>query len=127
MACTVLFVRRSASLGAWNRRHAVLEAFLAAAAAVAALSVPLHAPWLKVAGLIVAAVGAAWDLLIAVARARLEGQSEQKQLDRRLLVPVAPVSDVDPLLIGVDPAAPTVLSETMLPDYQPRTIDTNLR
>jgi hypothetical protein len=120
-------MRRSASVGAWTRWQAILGAFLVAAAAVAALSVPLNASWLKVAGLIVAAAGGVVALLITLARARLEGRSERAQLDRRLLVPVAPVSEVDPRLIGVDPAAQTMLTGATLPEYLPRTIDITLR
>ena len=110
----------------WTRWQAVLVAFLAAAAAVAALSVPFHAPWLKVAGLIVAAVGAVVAFGLKVGQIRLEARRERAEADRRLLVPVTWVSEVDPSVIGVDPAVQTVLGGKV-PEYVPRTVDAELR
>src|SRR6185312_1490953 len=66
-------VRRSATLGAWSRRQTVLAGCLAAAAALAGLSVPFGVPWLAAAGAIVAAVAALAGLVIIAARARVEG------------------------------------------------------
>lgn len=120
-------MRMSKSLGAWTRREALLGAFLGAAAAVAALSVPLHAPWLRAAGLLVAAAGALAGLLIAWRRARLEGQRERAEMDRRLRVPVGAVSEIDPTLIGVDKAAPDVFAAEALPKYLPRQVDQHLQ
>jgi tetratricopeptide (TPR) repeat protein len=111
----------------WTRWQAVLAAFLAAAAAVAALSVPFHVPWLKVAGAVIAAVGAVAALALAVGRARLEAQRERVDTKRRLRVPVARVSEVDPTLIGVDPAAQRVLPGGALPEYVSRTVDAELQ
>jgi tetratricopeptide (TPR) repeat protein len=119
-------MRMSKSLGAWTRREALLGAFLGAAAAVATLSVPLHAPWLKAAGLLVAVAGALAGLLIAWRRARLEGQRERAEMNRRLRVPVGAVSEVDPTLIGVDKAAPAVYAAESLPKYVPRKVDQHL-
>ena len=107
----------SATLGAWARRDAVLMSCLAAAAALAGLSGPLGVPWLAVAGAIIAAAGGLPRLVINVQRARLEGRRERVESVRRLRVPVAPIGGVDPTLIGVDPAAQTVLAGGVLPDY----------
>src|SRR6476646_2058886 len=95
----------SATLGGWDRRKTVLAACLAAAAALAALAVPLRLPWLGVAGLVVAALGAMASLVISTAQARLQSKRERAELDRRVRVPVAPIIEIDPTLIGVDPAA----------------------
>jgi len=103
----------------------VLAGCLAAAAALAGLSVPFGVPWLAAAGLIVAAVAALAGLVIIAARARLEGRRERAESVRRLRV--APITEVDPTLIGVDKAAPTVLPGATLPDYLPRGVDTGLR
>jgi tetratricopeptide (TPR) repeat protein len=119
-------MRRSASLGLWSRREAVLGAFLAATAAVAALSIPFHALWLKVVSLVVAAVGAAAGLVIVWRRTRLEGRREQAEMDRRLRAPVTTVSQIDPTLIGVDKAAGNVLGGSTLPAYLPRRVDDQL-
>jgi hypothetical protein len=102
-----------------------LAGCLAAATALAALSVPFGVPWLAVAGLAVAAVAALAGLVIIAARARLEGRRERAESDRRLRV--APITEVDPTLIGVDKAAPTVLPWATLPDYLAREVDTVLR
>ena len=82
----------------------------AAAAALAALAVPLKLPWLGVAGLVVAAVGVMASLVISTEPARLDGKRERAELDRRVKVPVAPITEIDPTQIGVDPAA----TQTML-------------
>src|SRR6202171_182904 len=115
-------VRRSATLGAWSRRQTVLAGCLAAAAALAGLSGPVGVPWLAAAGLIVAALA---GLVIIAARARLEGRRERAESVRRLRV--APITEVDPTLIGVDKAVQTVLPGATLPDYLPRGVDTGLR
>jgi len=64
-------VRRSATLGAWSRRQTVLAGCLAAAAALAGLSVPFGVPWLAAAGAIVAAAGGLASLVIIAARVDL--------------------------------------------------------
>jgi tetratricopeptide (TPR) repeat protein len=132
-----------------TRWQTVLTAFLTAAAAVAALSVPFHALWLKVASVVVAAIGAVVAFGLAVWRAhqeaeaeveharlgeqakveqaRLEAQRMQGEMRRRLRVPVARVSDVDPTGIGVDPAALEGLSDGALPQYLPRLVDAELQ
>ena len=120
-------MRLSATLGGWSRRDTVLASFLAAALALAALSVPFHIGWLGPAGLIVAAVVGVARLVMSGARARLEGRREQAELDRRLRVPLAPVSHVDPTQIGVDPAAQDALPGATLPDYLDRDVDAELR
>lgn len=50
-------MRWSATLGTWARREAVLVAALAVAVGIAVLAGPLHAPWLMVAGAVVALLG----------------------------------------------------------------------
>ena len=119
-------MRWSATLGGWNRRKSVLAACLAAAAALAALAVPLKLPWLGVAGLVVAAVGAMASLVISTEQARLEGKRERAELDRRVKVPVAPITEIDPTQIGVDPAATQTMLGGTVPEYVGREIDAEL-
>ena len=103
----------------------MLAGCLVAAAALAGLSVPFGVPWLAAAGAIAAAAGGLAGLVIIAARARLEGRRERAESDRRLRV--APITEVDPTLIGVDKAAQTVLPGAALPDYFARAVDTVLR
>jgi tetratricopeptide (TPR) repeat protein len=117
----------SATLGGWNRRKTVLAACLATAAALAALAVPLKLPWLGVAGLVVAAVGAVASLVIITVQARLESKRERAELDRRVKVPVAPITEIDPIQIGVDPAATQTLLGGAVPEYVGREVDAELR
>jgi tetratricopeptide (TPR) repeat protein len=114
-------------LDGWARREAVLVSCLVAAAALAGLSVPLGVPWLAVAGVIVAAAGGLSRLVMSVQRARLESRRERLESARQLRVPVAPITEVDPTLIGVDLAAQTVLPGGELPDYIGREVDAALR
>jgi hypothetical protein len=120
-------VRWSTTLAAWTRREAVLVAALAVAAGVAALAKPLNAPWLVVAGVAVAAAGALARGVIAVRRAQLERLRELRELKRRIRVPVAPVGEIDPTMVGVDPAAQTILPGGQVPAYVGREVDAVLR
>ena len=120
-------MRWSTTLAAWTRREAVLVAALAVAAGVAALAKPLHAPWLVVAGAAVGAAGALARGVIAVRRARLEGRRERAESVRRLRVAVAPVGEIDPTMVGVDPAAQTILPGGQVPAYVGRGVDAVLR
>ena len=86
----------SMTMGAWARREAVLVSCLAAAAAIALLAGPLDAAWLRVAGAIIAAVGALARVVIAVQRARLEGEREKAESAGRLRVAVSPIGEIDP-------------------------------
>ena len=65
--------------------------------------------------------------MIAVHRARLEGQREQAESARRLRVPVTPIRRIDPTLIGVDRAAQSVLAGDVVPEYVGRRVDATLR
>ncbi|MDN5856927.1 MAG: hypothetical protein L0K86_29645, partial [Actinomycetia bacterium] len=120
-------VRWSATLGAWARREAVLASALGVGVALAALSQPLNQPWMVSAGAGVAVTGAVVSLGIRVFRGRLEGQRERTESLRRLRAPVAAVSDVDPIAIGVDPAAQDLLTGDRLPRYLPREVDAHVR
>jgi tetratricopeptide (TPR) repeat protein len=120
-------MRSSATLGEWNRRKTVLVACLAAAAALAALAVALKLPWLGVAGLVVAAVGAMASLVINTEQARLASKRERPELDRRVKVPVAPITGIDPTEIGVDPAATQTVLGATVPEYVVREVDAELR
>jgi hypothetical protein len=120
-------MRWSATLGGWNRRKTVLAAWLATATALVALAKPLNQLWLGVAGLVVAAVGAVATSVISTQQARLEGKRERAELDRRVKVPVAPITEIDPTQIGVDPAATQTELGGMVPDYVGREIDVELR
>jgi hypothetical protein len=110
----------AASLGRW---HTVLAAFLAAAAALAALSRPLGMEWLLTAGLVVAAAGAVTSVGIVVWKARKEAAGDRAELRRLLKVEIKPVSAVDPLTIGVDLAVSARQSDSGLPPYVPRRVD----
>ena len=112
---------------AWARREAVLVSFLVAATAMAGLAGLLRAPWLAGVGAIVAVMGAVVRAVIAVHRARLEGQREQAESARLLRVPVAPIGRIDPTLIGVDRAAQSVLAGDVVPEYVGRAVDAALR
>ena len=119
-------MRRSTTLGAWTRREAVLVIALAAGAAIAALAVPLGVPWLATVGAVVAAVGAVARLLIAVRHAGLESEREHAEFARRLRVGVAPVTEIDPTLIGVDRAEQRILPGGGVPQYVRRVADSQL-
>jgi hypothetical protein len=120
-------MRSSATLGEWNRRKTVLVACLAAAVALAVLAVALKLPWLGVAGLVVAAVGAMASLVINTEQARLASKRERPELDRRVKVPVAPITGIDPTEIGVDPAATQTVLGATVPEYVAREVDADLR
>jgi tetratricopeptide (TPR) repeat protein len=120
-------MRWSATLGGWNRRKTVLAAWLATAAALVALAVRLKLPWVGVAGLVVAAVGAVATSVISTQQARLEGKRERAELDRRVKVPVTPITEIDPTQIGVDPAATQTLLGGAVPEYVGREVDAELR
>jgi tetratricopeptide (TPR) repeat protein len=116
-------VRWSTTAAAWARREAVLLSCLGAAAAVALLAGPLGAPWLRVVGIFVATAGALARAVIAVRRARLESALERADSARRLRVAVAPVGEINPTVIGVDPAAQTILPGDVVPEYVARAAD----
>jgi hypothetical protein len=115
------------TLGGWARRESVLLSCLAVGGAVVGLAGPLGAPWLRVVGLIVAALGALARLLIAIRRAGLEDAIERVVLDRRVRVPVAVIAKIDATGIGVDAAAQTILGGARVPDYVARDSDVALR
>src|SRR5689334_22863223 len=110
----------STSVGAWARREAVLVAALAAASAIVAFGVALGARWLTAAGLAIAAAGSIGRLVIALRRSHLERRREVAESVRRLRVPVGPIGDIDPTLIGVDRAAQTILRGGVRPEYLTR-------
>jgi tetratricopeptide (TPR) repeat protein len=97
------------------------------AAAAAGLADPLGAPWLKSAGVVAALVFAVALFVVKAARLRLEKRREQWESDRRLRIPVTPAAEVDPLSIGVERAAQSVLPGGEHPAYLPRGVDTAVR
>ena len=114
-------------VGGWNRRKTILTASLAAAAGLASLSKPLNLPWLIAAGLFVATAGAVAILVISSEQVRLEGKRERAELDRRVKVPMAPITEIDPTQIGVDPAAIQTELGGTVPQYVGREVDAELR
>ena len=67
-------------------------------------------------------------VVIAVQRARLEGQRERAESARLLRVAVAPIGEVNPTLIGVvDPAEQTILAGDVVPEYVGRAAAAMLR
>jgi tetratricopeptide (TPR) repeat protein len=76
---------------------------------------------------IIAAVGALVRVVIAVQRARLEGAREKAEFGGRLRVAVTAIGEVDPTLVGVDPAAQTILAGAVVPDYVGRVADEAVR
>jgi cellulose synthase operon protein C len=116
-------VKLSSTVGAWVRRERVLASIVTAAAAVAALSPVLGLTWLLFVALAIGAVTGAARIAMAIGQGRLEHAQEQSELGRRLRVPIAAVTDVDPTEIGVDPAAQTVFDGDETPEYLVRTVD----
>ena len=115
---------RPTTVGALARREAVLVSALGVGAAIALLAGPLGVPSLKFVGAIVAAVGAAARLGIAVTRASVESEREKTESARGLRAPVAPVAQIDPTLIGIDRAAKqSILLGGDVPQYVSRTAD----
>jgi tetratricopeptide (TPR) repeat protein len=92
-----------------------------------ALGVALGAALLSVVGVAVAAVGAIVRLLIVAKRTRLEKKREAAALARRLRVPIGPVREIDPTLVGVERAEQTILPGAFLPDYVQRAVDSQLQ
>jgi tetratricopeptide (TPR) repeat protein len=115
------------SLGALNRWQALVAAVAAAVAAIFGVLLAVNPSPLKLAGLLTAATFAVVIVVIAAARACLETGADERTRRRRLLVPVRPVSKVDPTKIGVDPAPQTVLAGKTLPEYLQREVDVELR
>ncbi len=110
-------------MGEWARREASLVAFLAFAGALVALGGAAGIGWMKLAGFVVAVLTALVRLAVGLGRSRLEGKRETAVLDRRLRVPVADISEVDPTKVGIDAAAQSVLPGDQVPEYLPREID----
>jgi hypothetical protein len=115
------------TLGAWTRWDTLLAAVAALAAAAAAFADPLETAWLKIGGLVAAALAAAALVVVKTGRARLEAGRERVEADSRLRVPVGPITNVDPTEIGVERAAQTILPGGERPSYLPRTQDHALR
>src|ERR1700727_680837 len=120
-------MHRSITLGALNRGKTLLLSCLSVVAGIAALAGPLHAPWLNTGGLIVAALGAFAVVVIVVRRTGVEGEREKVELDRRTRVPVTSIAKINPIEIGIDPAAQSILPGERLPRYLARDIDEQLR
>lgn len=120
-------MRRSATVGAWTRREAMLVSALAAGAALAALAAPLGIASLQIAGAVVAAVGAIARIVIAVRRAGLEAEVERAAFEGLVRVGVGPIGGIDPTLIGIDRAEQTILPGGAVPSYEPRSADDEIR
>jgi tetratricopeptide (TPR) repeat protein len=114
-------------LGDLARREALLGACLSGAAAMIALAQVLGQAWLTIAGLALAALGGVVRVILTLRRGRLERAQESATLDRRILVPIAGVEEVDPTDVGVDAAAPQdVLPGERVPQYLARDVDAAL-
>ncbi len=100
---------------------------LAVAASLVALGVALGIGWLSLVGVGVAVVGGLLRMAIVLGRTGLERERELVELDRRLRVSIASVQDVDPVAIGIDAAAQSILPGGEVPDYVPRSADESLR
>jgi tetratricopeptide (TPR) repeat protein len=120
-------VKRSSTVGAWVRREQLLIAVLGLAAAAAALANPLGVHWLLIVALGIAVLGAIARVVVVIEQDRVARVRETKGLERRLRVPAAPVSEVNPQRVGVDPAAQTVLPGGSIPQYSPRLVDETIR
>jgi Flp pilus assembly protein TadD len=105
----------------------VLLPFLAVVAAVAGLMQFLGWTLGSVFVLAIGVAGAAGRVWITARRARIEGEREQLALDRRVRAPIAPIGQIKPTEIGVDPAAQDMLGGGEVPDYVPRTADREVR
>jgi hypothetical protein len=116
-------MRRALTAASLDRSHTVLAAFLAAAVALAALSLP---PWGGVAADGVSSSGRSRSRCqpgVVVWKAQKEAASDRTELRRLLKDDIKPVSAVDPLTIGIDPAVSARPSDSGLPPYVPRQID----
>jgi tetratricopeptide (TPR) repeat protein len=81
-----------------------------------------------VISLVVAVAGVVIPVVIAFGLAVAEARHEDFEFNNRLLVPVSPVSKVNPLEIGVDRAAREETHlDTDLPEYMRRNADRELR
>lgn len=116
-------MRWSLSVGGWSRWDTVLGGVAAVAVAGAAMSDVMKAPWLKLVGVVVAAVVAVALLVVRLGRARVEASAEAVMSDRRLRIPVTVVCEVDPVSIGVERAAQSVLPGGERPRYVSRGVD----
>ncbi|HEV2071790.1 MAG TPA: hypothetical protein VGR26_18555 [Acidimicrobiales bacterium] len=58
---------------------------------------------------------------------RTEDKQERTESRRFLRVPVAPIDEIDPVLVGVDRAEQVILPGGGVPRYVPRTADARLR
>jgi hypothetical protein len=110
-----------------GRQDAVLVSALAVAAALGAWAKLAHISWLAAAAAMVAVVEALPRVVIAVRRGRLEGRLERTEFTRQLRVPVAPIGEIDPTVVGVDSAAQSVPPGGRIPQYLARGIDSTLR
>jgi tetratricopeptide (TPR) repeat protein len=120
-------MRRSVTLGSWERRGRLVASCAAVlSSAVAVLAVVLNQRLLLVAA-IVTLLGASAQALILARSERLAQAQDEALLERRLRVPVARVDAIDPTAVGVDPAAQSLLDGGEVPRYLPRDVDARLR
>src|SRR5271165_4423943 len=120
-------MRRSVTLGSWERRgRLVVSCAAVLSSAVAVLAVALNEQLLLVAA-IVTLLGALAQALILARSERLARAQDEVLLERRLRVPVAGVDAIDPTAVGVDRAAQSLLDGGEVPRYLPRDVDARLR
>lgn len=120
-------MRRSVTLGNWERRgRLVVSCAAVLSSAVAVLAVVLNQRLLLVTA-ILTLLGASAQALILARSERLAQAQDEVLLERRLRVPVAQVDAIDPTAVGVDPAAQSLLDGGEVPCYLPRDVDARLR
>lgn len=113
--------------GAWRRWKEFATALLGAAGSLAVFFGILGEPIAPLASLVVAIAGATIPLVIAFGLRSAEARQEAFERDSRFLAPIAPVGEIDPIEIGVDPAAREETHlDTDVPEYVPRNADEEL-
>jgi uncharacterized protein len=120
-------MKRRGTVNAWRRRREFSAALLGAGGSAAVIFGILGWPIAVIASLTVAIVGAVLPVVIAFGLRRAEARHEAFELDDQLRAPIAPVGEIDPLEIGVDPAAREETHlDTDLPEYLRRNADGEL-
>lgn len=90
---------------------------------IAGLAAALNVTWMLAVGLTVVIVAAGVRLFTTLRRVSLERLTYKRERDRRTRVPVQSIALVDPVDVGIDPAAPGDFVGQALSSYLPRDVD----
>jgi tetratricopeptide (TPR) repeat protein/energy-coupling factor transporter ATP-binding protein EcfA2 len=100
-----------------------LWGFCAVGFVICGLAVALNLAWMFLAGVGVMVSVVAVRLVIRLRRVSFERLVYRRERDRRTLVPVQSISSVDPIDVGIAPAAPAGFAGQALSSYLPRDVD----